>query len=399
VLAVIGAAAWFATPWYVRTSVLPRLWAQYGLTVTSGSEELSIAQGAVELHGVRVFDGEEEILSAEHMKVRVSLRGLWEGRTVFRDILLEDPVLRLQLGADGHTNIGRILERPTRNDASPRPATLWEEVVVHRGTLEWTEPARGVSIRMLEVEATVLDVQTGSGERQDRFGQITIDADLEQPGREPALLSIVHWTTSPGNPGPDFVAHAALTGIDLDSFPVSVDAIQRSSLGVDHLDLVVSMEVHDGLILRGAAVAVSPERTRPLVMLFSGPVEHPVFDRSSSLAALWELPFSRLGRLGDVVWDTGGAIVGGAIGIIDGIVHGDLLGAGSSAIEGVGGGALALGGHALDVLEDVGRVLGLVAQLEERDTVAIHDRQRADFLTARLDATRAWSRGHPEPDA
>jgi hypothetical protein len=397
VLAAIAAAAWFATPWYVRTSVLPSLWARYGLTVTAERQALSVADGVAEFHGVRILDGEEEILSASRMEVRVSLRGLYEGHTIFERIVLDDPVLHAHLEADGRTNIGRILGRRTDTTAEPRPATLWQELGVHRGTVEWDDRTRGVSLRIVDIEATVLEMQTGLGEPQNRFGQITIDASLEQPGRDPALLSIVYWATPSGSAGPTFVAHGTLTGIDLDSFPVYVDAIQRTSLGVDHLDLVVSMEVADGVIRRGAAVAISPERTRPLTLLFGGPFDDPVFDRSSRLAALWELPFSRLGRLGSVVWETGDAVVGGAVGIADGVVHGNLLGAGKSAVEGVSGGGVALGSNALDSLEDIGRALGLVAQEAARDTAAIHDRQRAVFLSARSEAAEAWSREHSEP--
>jgi hypothetical protein len=369
------------------------------LTVTSDREDLSIADGAAEFHGVRILDGEEEILAAKRVQVRVSLRALYAGRTVVEGIVFDDPILHLRVEVDGRTNVGKILERRTGSAAAPRPATLWEDVVVNGGTLDYENPTRGVSIRLVDVEATVLDMQTGSGVRQDRLGQITIDANLEQAGREPALLSIVHWTTSAGSAGPSFVAHAALTGIDLDSFPITVDATQRASLGVDHLDLVVSMDVQDGVIRRGAAIAVSRERSRPLTLLFGGPFDDPVFDRSSQLAALWELPFSRLGRFGDVFWETGGAFVGGAIGIVDGVVHGDLLAAGKSAVGGVGGSVMALGSNALDALEDLGRVLGLVEPAEAHDTAAIHARQRAEFLTARREAIRAWSRGHSEPGA
>jgi sortase A len=218
VLAVLAATTWFATPWFVRTSLLPRLWAQYGLTVTAERRELSIADGTAAYHGVRVFDGEDEVLTAKRMEVRVSLRGLYAGRTIFERIVVDDPVVRVHLGADGRTNVGRILERGG-SQAGPRPATLWEDVVVHGGIVEWDDRPREVSLRILAIEATVLDMQAGSGERLDRFGQITIDADLEQPGREPAPLSIVHWAPSSGGPGSAFVAHAALTGIDLDSFP------------------------------------------------------------------------------------------------------------------------------------------------------------------------------------
>jgi hypothetical protein len=168
---------------------------------------------------------------------------------------------------------------------------------------------------------------------------------------------------------------------------------------VDHLDLVVSMDVRDGVIRRGAAVATSPGRTRPLTLLFGGPLDDPVFDRSSQLVALWELPFARLGRVGDVVWETGGAVVGGAIGIIDAAVHGDPLGAGQSAVEGVGGGIRALGSNALDALEALGRALGLVTPEEARDTASIHDRQRTLFLTARREAAQAGSAAHSEGDS
>lgn len=391
VLAAVAAAAWFATPWYVGARLLPDRWAQYGLTLTAERQDLSIADGTAELHGVRIFDGDEEVLTAKRMEARISLRGLYEGRTIFEYFLFDDPVVHARLEADGRTNIGKILERRIDSRAAPRPATLWKEAFVHGGTVEWDDRARGVRLRIVDIEAAVLDVETGSGERQDRFGQISIDGNLEQSSHEPAPLSIVYWTTPSGSTGPTFVAHAALTGIDLDSFPAYVDAAQRASLGVDHLDLVVSVDAREGIIRRGAAVATSPERTRPLTLLFGGRFDDPVFDRSSRLIALWELPFSRFGRVGDVVWETGSAVVGGVVGVIEGAVHGDLPGAGESAVGGVGGGALALGSNALDALEGLGRALGLVAPEAARDTTAIHARQRALFLAARGEAAQAWS--------
>jgi hypothetical protein len=396
VLAAIAAGTWFATPWYVYTRLVPRQLAHYGLTVTAERRELYIVDGAAVFHGVHIFDGKEEVLTAKRVEVRVSLRSLYEGRTIFERLVFDDPVIRVHLGADGRTNAGRILERGKGSRAAPRPATLWEDVSVHGGTVEWDDRTRGVSLRILDVEAAVRDMQTGSGARLDRFGQITIDASLEQPDREPAPLSIIHWSTSSSSLGPTFVAHAALTGIDLDSFPGYVDATQRASLGVDHLDLVASMDVREGAIHRGATVATSPERSRPLTLLFGGRFDDPVFDRSSRLLALLELPFTRLGRIGDVVWETGSAVVGGAVGIIGGVVHGDLIGAGTSAVEGVGGSGVALGSNVLDALKDFGRTVGLVAPEEARDTSAIHDDGRALFLTARREAAQAWSRAQSE---
>jgi hypothetical protein len=106
---------------------------------------------------------------------------------------------------------------------------------------------------------------------------------------------------------------------------------------VDHLDLVLSMDVRKGIIRRGAVVATSPERKRPLTLLFGGPFDDPVLDRSSQLTALWELPFSRLGR-----------------------------------------------------------ALGWVAPEQARDPAAIHAHQRSLLLAARCDAERAWSRAHAD---
>ena len=395
-LAALAAAGWFAAPWYVGSKLLPDLWARYGLTMAAERQNLSIADGSTVLHGVRFLDGDEEVLSAKRLEVRVSLRGLYRGRTVVEHLVFDDPVVHARVEADGRTNVWKIIERRrTDPQTAPRPATLWEEVLIHGGTVECDDRARGVTLRIVGIEASVLDMQTGSGEPQDRFGQITLDANLEQPGHEPALLTIVHWTTSSAGTEPGFVAHAVLTGIDLDGFPAYVDATQRSSLGVDHLDLVLSMDVRKGIIRRGAAVATSPERTRPLTLLFGGPFEDPVLDRSSQLIALWELPFSRLGRVGDVAWETGGSVVGGAIGVIEGLAHGDVLGAGESAAGGLRGGILALGSSALDAVEGIGRALGVVAPEQARDPTAIHAHQRSLFLAARRDAERGWSHAQP----
>lgn len=387
-LAALTLGVWLATPWYVGSRLLPGLWDRYGLTVTVERQDLSVVDGAAVFFGVRVFDGKEELLSAERIEMRVSLWALYEGRTVFERVVFDAPVLHARLGSDGFTNLRKILERRAHDRTGARPAILWKEVLVHRGSLVWEDRVRGETLHLRDIEIAVLDMETGVGERRHPFGQITLDAQLEQPGLEAALLSIVHWTTSSGAAGPHFVVHLALTGLDLGSISGYVDAAQRSALGVDRLDLVMSMEVGEGKIRRGAVVATSPERTRPLTLLFGGPFDDPVFDRSSRLSALLEAPFSRLGRLGGVVWETGGAVVGGVIGAVDGIVHGDLLEAGELAVGGVSGAIESLDSNAVGALASLGRMLGLVAPEEARDTAAIHAHQRALFRSAREEAAR-----------
>ena len=392
--AILAAAAWLATPWYVYAKILPDLMARYGLTMAADRQDLWVAGGA-DFHDVRFLDGDEVVLTAKRMNVRISLRALYGGRTIVERLVFDDPVLHARIDANGYTNVGKILERPrTRPPGAKRPATLWKEVVVHRGTVECDDRARGVTLRIVDIESAVLDLQTGSGESQDRFGQITIDAKLEQPKHEPAALSIVHWTTSTTTRKPTFIAHVALTGIDLDSFPAYVDATYRAGFGVDHLDLVVSMDVRDGIIHRGAAVATSPERKRPLTLLFGGPFDEPVLDRSGQLTALWDLPFARLGRLGDLTLETGSAVVGSAVEVTEELAHGDPFGAGGAAVEGVGGGVSALGSNALDAVEDVGRALGLVEPEKPRDVTAVHAHQRDLFLAARRGAAQTWSSAH-----
>jgi hypothetical protein len=394
-IGALAAAAWLAAPWYVRTRVLPDLLARYGLTMAFERHAVSIADGTADLHGVRLFDGSEEVLTAKRMRVRISLRGLYGGRTIVERLVFDDPVIHARLEPDGRTNIGRILRRPSVDPRMAlRPATLWKQVLIHGGRLECTDRTRGVTFRILDIEATLLDVQTGKGERQDRFGQISVDAKLEQPGHEAAPLAIVHWATLAENPEPTFVTHVVVTGIDLDSFPGYIDATQRASLGVDHLDLLVSLDVRKGIIRRGAAVATSPERTRPLTLLFGGNLDAPILDGSSKLLALWELPFARLGRVGDVAWEAGSAVVGGAIDVVEALVQGDPLGAGESAAEGLGGGIQAFGSGALDLIEGMGRALGLVDPEKPRDPTAIHAHQRELFLASRRAAEQAWSRAH-----
>jgi hypothetical protein len=391
---VIAAAAWLAAPWYVSAKVLPELWARYGLTMVAERQDLSITGATADARGVRFLDGDEEVLTAKRMELRISLRALYQGRTIVERLVLDDPILHARIEAAGDTNVQKILERPKRTSRARRPAALWGEVHIHRGTVEMDDRARGVKVRIVEIEGEALDIQTGSGEAHERFGQIRIDANLEQPKSQPAPLSIVHWTTSSMNTRPTFVAHAALTGIDLDSFPAYVDARYREILGVDHLDLIVSMAVHEGIIRRGAAVATSPERERALTMLFGGRLADPVFDRSSRLRALWDLPFARLGHVGDVAWEAGGAVAGGAVGVIDGLVRGDPFGAGGAAVEGVDGGVRALASNALDAIEGLGRALGLVAKEESRDAKALHAHRRALLLAAQREAAQAWAGAH-----
>ena len=95
----------------------------------------------------------------------------------------------------------------------------------------------------------------------------------------------------------------------------------------------------------------------------------------------------------------GDAVVGSAIGVVEGLVRGDPLGAGGAAVEGVGGGVQALASNALDAVEGIGRALGLVAQEESRDATALHAHRRALFLAARREAAHTWSRAHPDRDS
>jgi hypothetical protein len=399
-LASIAAAVWFGTPRYVDTWLLPKLWQRWALTVTAEQRDFSIIDGAAAFRGVQVFDGDEEVLSAQRIEVRVSLRALFDGRTVLERVVVDEPVVHAYIGTDGRTNLARILSRNEGRQTEPRPATLWKDVSVHGGTVEWDDRSSGVSLRILDIETTALDMQTGDGERQDLFGQITLDANLEQPDREPAPLAIVYWETSPEALGPDFVARAALTAIDLDGFADSIDTARRATLGVDHLDLVVAMDVREGVIRRGEAVATSPERARPLTLSFGGPLAEPIFDRSSQLVSLAEFPFTRLGRLGDVAWVAGVGVAGGGVGVVAGVARGDLPAAGKSAVRGAGGGVVeALGQNALEAIEAVGRALGVGEheQEEPRDAAAIHAQRREQLLTAQRRAEEVWSPAPIEP--
>ena len=150
--AVLAAAGWFATLWYVRTKLLPDLWAQYGLTMTAERQDLSIPDGTADLHGVRLLDADEEVLTAKRMELKISLRGLYEGRTIVERLVFDDPVVHARLEDDGRTNVGRILARPrTDPQAMMRPATLWEEVIVHRGIVECDDRPRGVRLRFVDI--------------------------------------------------------------------------------------------------------------------------------------------------------------------------------------------------------------------------------------------------------
>ena len=56
---------------------------------------------------------------------------------------------------------------------------------------------------------------------------------------------------------------------------------------------------------------------------------------------------------------------------------------------------MALGSNALDSLATLGRMMGLVAAKEARDTAAIHAYQRALFVSARDDAAREGRHQQP----
>jgi hypothetical protein len=87
-------------------------------------------------------------------------------------------------------------------------------------------------------------------------------------------------------------------------------------------------------------------------------------------------------------------VVGGGIDVVEALVRGDPLGAGESAAEGVGGGLQAFGSGALDLIQGMGRALGLVDPEKPRDSTAIHAHRRELFLASRRDAEQAWSHAH-----
>jgi hypothetical protein len=403
---VLITAARLALPWWLRTRLIPAQGHKLGYEVTVEDISLSLLRGGALLEGLRVATSS----GVEHLRVKsvaaqVDLRSLREPNIVVESAEIAGLEFYHWLGGP---------EAP-----APEPEGTTPE---DTGTESTGDAQRGVLVRAFDVvdsrlvlfdlervpsgpafdlRAIELHVRNWQvGERHDPIwtGTVDLDASLVQRSK-PALVSVIGWQLPAGGArtAQTLGIHAALTGLDLASFPAYVDSSQRKMLGQDRIDLVASTELVGDTILRGAVIGTIAERSEPLSVRFSGPISHPTFDASGSLAALFELPFARLGTPGVVVWDTSSAVVGGAVDAVSSLAKADLVGVGTSVVGAAEGAATSIGKGISGAARGIGSLFGKKDRSQPTEPPqAVHPRLREALQAERERALEEAGKASPD---
>lgn len=382
----------------------------YGVELTSDHFSLALFDGRATARGVQLRDGGELLVGAESVELATSFRSILDGTYSFDELVITRPVAHVVVETKDSTNFARLSKRST-SSGRPAPVVFFRDARVHHGRLQFddvlTDDDSPVHLSFEGLELALTHLQVSGAALSDEIGDFRLDAVLQQK-KSPARMSFVGWAPALREPS-TLALHGAITGLDLEPLAPYVERGARLALGGDVLHLGVSMRSERGVILDGAFAAEVVDNGNQHTLRFGGTTSEIVFDEDSRLAALFRLPFARLGHLGDVAmtstWgvamDVGGGVVGAGKSVAGGIVqtlHGmirlDPLGALEAAGGGLVGGAKSLGGG---VIGGVQRLFGAGesrARRQQREArersefAALHDECRREMLAAALESAR-----------
>jgi hypothetical protein len=378
----------------------------YGVELTLDDLSLSLLDGRATAYGLRITDAGAPVIEVEELELAASLRDLLGGSYDFAKLVLVRPVVHLTVEDGATTNLARILARAETSD---EPASLVNfqdaRIVDGRCVLDdaLTDKDHPLKLVFEDIDVAVSELQVSGEPRSTEIGDFRLDAQLSQASG-PARISIVGWAPPLGD-RLTMALHAAVTGLDLGELGPYVGRGARSTLGGDVLHLGASMRVDEGVILDGAVAAKVVASGADYALRFGGTTSGIVFDEDSKLAALFQVPFARLGHLGDVAltstWgaasdvgagivDAGKSLVDGAEQTFDSLVQLDPLGALEAAGGGVFDGAKELGGGILSGVERLfggreSKADGAKREAkEQREFSRVHEGCRREMLAAAL---------------
>jgi hypothetical protein len=354
---------------FVKSTLQRALDNRFGVQLEVDGVSVAVLSGTATLTGIRVKDGGRTILEAEEARGSIAVRDVLDGRFDFRQLVLVRPVLHIAVEPSGKSDFRRILATPPKTPPRPGPpdVVVLRDLRVEQGRVEWTDPVTDpkapLHVVIDDIEIALTELQVSGAPVTDSWGDVRVDAVLRQP-EFPARLSIVAWAAQ-RKEEPTFVAHLALTGLDLRTLPQYVSATDRFALGSDVLHMTASFDVRDGAIALGAIVGEVAGTRTVLPLMVGGTTDAPVFDEDSRLATVMRVPLGRVGRIGEVaagaawsvlkggaggaadigegVFGAGKSLAGGAGGAYEGFAAGDPFGALKAAGGGVVGGVKSLG--------------------------------------------------------
>jgi len=408
VLVAIPVVLHFSKNRLVWSRIVASLHEVYGLEVEAESVSLSLLSGKGTIRGIRITEAGSALLEADEVQISASLGGMLRGVYDFEALTVIRPVFHIVVEAEKRTNFGRIFAE-RKPAGGPAKFTFLENAHVMDGTClladDVTDPDRPLALRFESLQLALSHVQISGEPRSSANGDMRLDALLVQ-ARAPCRIALVAWAPSWRSP-PTFALHAAITGLDLAQFPQYAKKSIRSALGGDVLHLAGNMRAIDGSIVDGAIGATVVETGSDHFLRFGGTTSDLVIDQDSRLALLFDLPFARLGHLGELgitttlgaatavgkgIVGAGESAVSGVADTIEGMIRLDPLG----ALEAAGGGVLdsakALGGGVVDGVRRLFGGLGTRAENahedveRERRFAALHHDCRRAMIRAALES-------------
>ncbi|MSU33677.1 MAG: AsmA family protein [Pedosphaera sp.] len=158
-LLVLLVTAWFvvSSSAFVRAVVLPRVAAATGCDLTV--EHISLSPlSQITLHKLRLTpSGSEILLTVESARVRYDGLGFLRGAIRIQEVTLETPVVTVVEGADGKSNLDRLLaslssgSKSPGNAASAPPTIDVANISLRNTTLRKTRPIGRAGIQVMEL--------------------------------------------------------------------------------------------------------------------------------------------------------------------------------------------------------------------------------------------------------
>jgi hypothetical protein len=328
------------------------------LDVTIDDIDIDLLQGHILLTGVETQLDGEKFGSAREADIDFNLYELVIGQRGTISVELHDFVGEIHVEKGGVLNVSKIGSSDdtpaTPPDMTPPAADaerLYIDVQADNAQLtihdKASDPANPLSLPLPQVWIRVTKILILGPDLGADLMDVGILGSIGRRA-EPALFSAGFWEGLEPK-GAYFELHAAFTDVDIRGIPQWVNPHAGSILGGDVLNASVTTLAHKGMIDKGTIELEVVKSGDNFTLLFGGPLDAPVFDKSSRVLQAFRLGFLRVvdsgsdllsqaSSLGESLWDrTSGVFTHTAAGVSKAVTEHSIRKLGEGIWEGVSG--------------------------------------------------------------
>jgi hypothetical protein len=331
---------------------------ELNLDATIGDIDIDLFRGHVFLTDIETRLEGKKLASARTADVHLNLYELIVSQRGTISIELHEMVGEIHVEKGGALNVSKV--GPSGNTPSTPPDMtppavdadrIYIDVQADNAQLtihdKSSDPAKPLSLPLPQVWIRVTKILISGPDLGADLMDVGILGSIGRRS-EPALFSAGYWEGLEPK-GTYLELHAAFTGLDIRGIPQWVNPHAGRILGGDVLNVSVTTLAHKSMIDKGVIELEVVKSKHTFELLFGGPLDAPVFDKSSQVLQAFRLGFLRVvdsgssllsqaGSIGESLWNrTSGVFTHTATGVSDAITEHSIRKLGEGVWEGISG--------------------------------------------------------------